>query len=162
MYKVGDVVVKNNCVVCKIVGEEEKQIAPGMPKEKYFLLKSLDEKLTVHQPVKSAEKLLKPLMSKKEAEAFIVKLSKLDYDWNNDDKKRIPELKKEAETNSSVEGLGLIVGGYYKRMANDKHISRADQNFLDGVESKLFPAIGVSLECDEDGVREKFHSVFGI
>ena len=162
MFKVNDFVVKSNIGVCQIVGEEEKQIAPGFPKEKYFLLKSVDGKLTVYQPVKSAEKLLKPVMSKKEAGEFIDELAGFDYVWNNDDKSRIVELRKKVENNPSVEAVGVVLGGYYKRLADGKAISRADKNFLTELENKLFSVLGFSLDCDNDKVRDRFDKSFGV
>ncbi len=162
MFKVGDYVVKNNYGVCEIVGEEEKQIAPGMPKEKYFLLKSVDGKLTVYQPVKSAEKLLSPVMDKTEAGKFILELAGFKYAWNNDDKTRVIELKKRVETNPTIEVLGVTIGGYYNRISEGKQISRADKNFLESLEEKLFPVLGFSLDCDNNAVKDRFDQAFNI
>lgn len=162
MFKINDYVVKTNCGVCQIVGEEEKQVAPTMPKEKYFRLVSVDGKLTVYQPVKSAEKFLRPVMNEKQADEFISDLSKEKYAWNNKDNERVQELKKKVDSNPTIEALGFVAGGYYRRMADGKNISKSDKNFLDTLEAKLFPILGFSLKCDDKQVREKFDNAFGI
>ena len=162
MFKVNDFVVKMKYGVFQIVGEEVKQFTPGAPKEKYFLLKSIDGKLTAYQPVESADELLRPVMTKDEAKEFISDLSREHYVWNNDDKTRVVDTKKRTDATPSVEVLGLAVGGYYKRLAEGKSISRSDKAYLESIEAKLFPVLGFSLGCENDEVREKFYEAFKV
>jgi CarD family transcriptional regulator len=90
MFHIGDLVVYGNSGVCEIQNITTLDISSGDPERQYYILKPLYQTYTVSTPVDNDQVLMRPIISREEAERII---------------RTIPEMQAEAYYNESINQL---------------------------------------------------------
>ncbi len=160
MFKIGDYVVKKNCGILKICDIAELELFKGTGKEKYYVLKNAELTLTVNVPVKNAEKSIRSLMSKKEANQIENAIKSQKFDWITDEKQR----KKYVEglTLGTIEDALKLLGTYYERESENKKLALFEKTAVENSENKIYSEVAFVLGKTIDDVKTSARAGFGI
>lgn len=143
MYKIGEYLVFKNDV-CLVDSIKKNHIAG----KDYYVLKPIeDTSLTIEIPVNNDNKLIRDVISKKDAEILIKRIA--DIELINTNEKMIENVYKELLKNASMEDLVKIIKTTYlrnkERTDNHKKVGEIDNTYFNKAEKLLYSELSVSL-----------------
>ncbi|MBE6124592.1 MAG: hypothetical protein E7184_03605 [Erysipelotrichaceae bacterium] len=150
MFKIGDVVVYKNSVICKINGIEK--ISLGKEEKEYFVLNYLYRNVPtrIMLPVDNCLQ-IRPIMSKKDAISLIELMTKSKNIWVNDNKVRKEKFLKIISDNNKEQLCSLLHTLYIKKKEleqNKKNLNLTDKSIFEAAEEIIFGEIAASLNID--------------
>lgn len=157
MFQIGDYVVYQN-EVCIIKAIKEKYFHG---KDYYVLNPSLDTSLTINVPVDEEKCLLKPVMTRQEAEAFIKKIPSIEPITLND-KMIENEYKALLKTEDKSDLVRIIKTTYlrnHKRLLSGKNIGEKDEMYFEKAEKLLYSELAASLNLTYDETKQHIMDV---
>lgn len=158
MFNVGDYMICGANGVCKV-----EEIGPlevsGMIKERlYYTLRPVyASESTVFTPVDNEKIIMRPILTKEEAQALINDMPNIETFWIDDDKRR-EVLYKEALHSCECRDLVKIIKTCYlngqARLAAGKKATMGDKKYFQMAEEHLYGELALSLEMDKSEVKE--------
>lgn len=152
MFKKGDYVVyKRN--VCQINNIKENHFHG---KDYYVLHPVDDDSLVIDVPVENIGGLLRPVISKIEAEKFIETIPSISI-IEAQDRAIENEYKSLMRSDKMLDLIKIIKTSYLRndiRKENGKKISELDDNYLKKAEQILYNELSISLGIPFDEVKE--------
>ncbi len=157
MFEVGDYIVYGSNGVCEVksVGPID---CPGASTDKlYYTLRPLYIRdSSVFTPVDNDKVIMRGVMTKAEAEAFVDGISDIDALTIQDERKRELEYKKTVNTCDPVELIRMIKtisDRMSQRQSEGKKMTAADMKYIHIAEESLCGELAISLNMDKDEVR---------
>lgn len=157
MFQKGDYVIYGHNGICCIQDITTLDI-PGVDKNrKYYLLKPVYMSgSTVYTPLDTAETLLRPAMSKEEADNLIKSIPDIPVIPLSDEKTLEQTYKKYMRSNNSKAWVQLIKTIYLRKenriMAGHK-VTALDSRYFDLAESSLYGELSVTLGKPREEVK---------
>ena len=158
MFEVGDYIVYGSNGVCEVksVGPID---CPGVSSDKlYYTLRPLYIRdSSVYTPVDNNKVIMRGVMTKAEAEAFVDGINDIDALTIQDERKRELEYKKTVNTCDPVELVRMIKtisDRMNQRQSEGKKMTAADMKYIHIAEESLCGELAISLDMDKDEVRE--------
>lgn len=157
MFEVGDYIVYGSNGVCEVksVGPID---CPGVSSDKlYYTLRPLYIRdSSVFTPVDNEKVIMRGVMTKAEAEAFVDGINDIDALPIIDERKRELEYKKTVNTCDPVELVRIIKtisDRMNQRQSEGKKMTAADMKYIHIAEESLCGELAISLDMDKDEVK---------
>ncbi|HBE09669.1 MAG TPA: CarD family transcriptional regulator [Lachnospiraceae bacterium] len=157
MFEVGDYIIYGSNGVCEVksVGPID---CPGVSCDKlYYTLRPLYIRdSSVYTPVDNDKVIMRGIMSKAEAEAFVDGINDIDALTINDERKIELEYKKTVNTCDPVELVRMIKtisGRMSRRQSEGKKMTAADMKYIHIAEESLCGELAISLDMDKSEVK---------
>ena len=159
MFKVGDLIVYGNTGVCTV----EKIGRPDLSgisddKEYYTLLPYYSRNSRIFTPCDNDKVVMRPIMSKKEAEKLLREIPKIEILVITDEKKReecYKETMKTCDCREFVSILKTIYNRKKTRLAEGKKVTASDERYYNMAEDKLFGEMAIALGLEKSQMKTK-------
>lgn len=149
MFETGEYIVYGNAGVCKVV-ETVKRTVPGTKDDKlYYTLEPVyDKGCRLFIPVDSQKVKMRPILTRKEADALIGRIKEIDILWVGDEKSREQIYKEAIRTCNCEEWVRMIKTLYNRkqsRLAEGKKVTSSDAKYLHMAEENLYGELSVVM-----------------
>lgn len=158
MFETGTYIVCGQHGVCRVEGVGKLQLTEASgDKEYYTLSKVYSRGGMLYVPADSEKIVMRPVISKEEAEELIEHMREIDL-LQIDNEKRKEEIFKQAfRTCDSREWVKVIKTLYERkkdRLAKGKKVTASDERFLRTAEDNLFGELAISLDIEKNDVEQ--------
>lgn len=161
MFSVGDYVVYGSNGVCRITDIGPMDL-PGVSKDKLFytMTPCYIRDSSLFTPIDNPRVIMRPVMTKDEAESFVESIKDIDGITIKEEKHRELEYK-EAVLSCDPEVLVGIIKTIYGRMneriAEGKKVTSSDSKYFHIAEDSLYGELAISLGIEKDEVKNYIH-----
>lgn len=156
MYQIGEIIIYGSNGACRVekVGSVEMD---GLPKGKtYYTLKPVYANGgTVFTPVDNQKVVMRPIISREEAEDLIEHIESVETLWVEDEKKRELQYKEAMKTCDCREWVKVLKTLHYRRVsriAEGKKATASDEKYLRLAEDSLYGELALALDIKRDEV----------
>ena len=158
MFKTGDFIIFGGYGVCEVtqIGDLDME---GVSKDRlYYTLRPYYSKGSVlYTPVDNKKEMIRPVMSREEAQELINDITNIDYLWVNDERKREREYKEAIHSCDCRELIKIIKTIYMRkkhRTENGKALTAIDKKYFNMAEDNLYGELAVSLGMPKEEVKD--------
>lgn len=159
MFKVGDLIVYGNTGVCTVEKIGKPELAGvSDDKEYYTLLPYYSRNSRIFTPCDNCKVVMRPVISKKEAEKLIKEIPKIELLVITDEKKREERYKETMRTCDCREFVSILKTIYNRkktRLAEGKKVTASDERYFNMAEDKLVGELAIALGMDKNAMRSK-------
>jgi CarD family transcriptional regulator len=158
MFKVNDVVVYGNQGVCEIVSIGTLSMSMVDKSKKYYTLRPYYHKdAAVYVPVDNVTTVMRPVISKKEAESLIKRIPDIENAWIINEQEREDQYKSALRT-CDCEELIKIIKALFKRKKTridaGKKVTVVDERYFKAAENQLYEELAFALKMDKRDVGD--------
>ncbi|MDE7061908.1 MAG: CarD family transcriptional regulator [Lachnospiraceae bacterium] len=158
MYKIGDFVVHGTNGVCEVenIGTLEDM---GMPKGRlyYTLHPCYSEQSRVFTAVENPKVVIRPVLTRPEAQALIDEMPQIEYLWIKDEKQRESEYREALHKCDCRELVRIIKTIYVhqkKRIEEGKKVTSIDDKYFHLAEDNLYGELAFPLKMEKEDVKK--------
>ena len=153
MYNVNDMVVYGNQGVCEVVNIGTLSMSMVDRKKKYYTLRPVFQReAAVYVPVDNVTAVMRPVISKEEAEELISKIPDIDYAWISNEEERETQYKDALRT-CDCEELVKMIKTLFKRkktrLDEGKKVTVVDERYIRQAENQLYEELAYALGIDK-------------
>lgn len=143
--------------VCRVVNITGNPIDKLDKVRKYYVLEPVFEKgSTVYTPVDNDKVIMRRIMSKKEAEDLVGRITTIETVWIQEEKSR-EQMYKEAIRTYDCHSLVQIIKTLYQRKQNrlkeGKKVLSSDEQYLRKAEELLYSEMSLALSIPKEEVE---------
>lgn len=158
MFDIGDYIVCGSNGVCRV-----KEIGPlsmnGADRtRKYYTLEQIyPGGGRIFTPVDNQKVVMRPVLSKAEADELVDEMTDIDILWISNDRKREDEYKQALRKCDCKELVRIIKTLYQRkktRIAAGKKVTAADEKYFKIAEDCLYGELAISFNMEKDEVKE--------
>lgn len=158
MFEVGDYIIYGSNGVCKITNIGPMKM-PGMTSTKlyYTMVPCYIKGSEIFTPVDNERVVMRPVMTKKEAEKFVKGIGKIKPITIIEDKRRELEYKAAVYSCDPETLVGLIKTIYIRmeeRLEEGKKVTSSDSKYFKMSEESLYGELAISLDMEKDEVKD--------
>lgn len=158
MFSVGEYIVYGTTGVCKVEAVGPMQML-GVSKEKlYYTLMPLYSKGSkVFIPVDNDKVVMRPVLTRDEAESLVKDIPSIELLWVADEKRREDIYKTALRTCDCREWIKIIKTLYLRKMsriAEGKKVTVSDGKYLHMAEERLYEELALALGMNKEEVVE--------
>ncbi|MBO5371842.1 MAG: CarD family transcriptional regulator [Lachnospiraceae bacterium] len=158
MFEVGQYIIYGNTGVCR-VEEITKMAAPGEKEKRlYYALDPVYANGSrLFTPVDNQKIIMRPVLTKEEAEALIERMEEIEVLWVSDEKKR-EQIYKDAIRSCDCEEWVKIIKTLYvrkiSRLAEGKKVTSSDAKYLHLAEENFYGELSIALGIPKGEMEE--------
>ena len=161
MFKVGDLIVYGNTGVCTVekIGKPELT-GVSDDKEYYTLSPYYSRNSRIFTPCDNDKVVMRPVISKKEAEKLLKEIPKIKLLVITDEKKREERYKETMRTCDCREFVSILKTIYSRkitRLAEGKKVTASDERYFNMAEDKLLGELAIALGVEKSEMRVKLN-----
>lgn len=154
MFQVNDVVIYGHHGVCEVV-EIGTLKMPMADKEKmYYTLRPVyHRESAVYAPVENRKIVMRPVITKEEAEDLIKRIPTIETVWIVNEKAREIQFKEALHTCDCEELIKVIKTLYHRkrqRIESGKKVTVVDEKYFRQAEDKLYEELAYVLEMEKN------------
>ena len=157
MFEKGDYVIYGNNGICRVQDITTLSISGIDKNRKYYLLKPVYASgSTVYTPVDTAETLLRPALSREEADSLIRSIPDIPLIPIADEKTLEKTYKEYMRSNSTRAWVQLIKTIYLrkeKRTMKGYKVTALDSRYFSLAESSLYGELAIALDKPREEVK---------
>ena len=158
MFETGTYIVCGQHGVCRVEGVGKLQLTEASGDKVYYTLSKVYSRGGVlYVPADSEKIVMRPVISKEEAEDLIGHMREIDM-LQIDNEKRKEEIFKQAfRTCDSREWVKIIKTLHERkriRLAKGKKVTASDERYMRTAEDNLFGELAISLGIDKNDVEQ--------
>ncbi len=158
MFSVGEYIVYSGNGVCRVEAIGTMDIE-GISKDRQFytLIPVFSTGKTVFVPVDNKKVVMRPVISKEEAELLVKDIKSVEPLWIRDDKKRenaYKECMRECNINSLVGMIKAIHLRTRERLEEGKHAIASDERYEKAAKEFFYGELAIALNMDKDKVED--------
>ena len=157
MFEKGDYVIYGNNGICRVQDITTLSISGIDKNRKYYLLKPMySSGSTVYTPVDTAETLLRPALSREEADSLIRSIPDIPLIPIADEKTLEKTYKEYMRSNSTRAWVQLIKTIYLrkeKRTMKGYKVTALDSRYFSLAESSLYGELAIALDKPREEVK---------
>ncbi len=157
MFEKGDYVIYGNNGICRVQDITTLSISGIDKNRKYYLLKPVySSGSTVYTPVDTAETLLRPALSREEADSLIRSIPDIPLIPIADEKTLEKTYKEYMRSNSTRAWVQLIKTIYLrkeKRTMKGYKVTALDSRYFSLAESSLYGELAIALDKPREEVK---------
>lgn len=158
MFSVDDYIVYGTTGVCKVVQIGPMKMSGVSGDRIYYTLAPVYSKgSTIFTPADNDKVIMRPVLTRDEAEKLIDEIQELDTLWVPDEKKREDIYKQSIRTCECTEWIKIIKALYLRkadRIAEGKKVTVNDTKYLHLAEERLYGELAISLDMQKDEVED--------
>ena len=158
MFNIGDLIVYGNAGVCRVMeigGPPMKGLPEG--KDYYTLSPYYAEKSVIFTPCDNDKVVMRPIISKDEANMLIHKIPDIGELGIPDEKKReecYKETLKSCDLHQFISIIKTIYARKQQRIAEGKKITASDEKYFQMAEEKLYGELAIVLQIERGKIRD--------
>ena len=164
MFKVGDDIIHGSNGACRV-----EKIGPvsGMSlsdDKQYYTLTTCYTHSTIYSPVDSPKVMMRPVLTKPEAEQLLVEMKDISSLGEIEDKKREQEYKDVLRTgrcSDLVRIIKTISERKRVRLAQGKKVTSSDEKYFKMAEEGLYGELAISLGMSREETRDYVNPYLG-
>ncbi len=161
MFSVGDYVVYGSNGVCRITDIGPMDL-PGVSKDKlyYTMTPCYIRDSSLYTPIDNPRVIMRPVMTKDEAESFVESIKDIDGITIKEEKRRELEYKEAVLSCDPEVLVGIIktiYGRMHNRLAEGKKVTSSDSKYFHIAEDSLYGELAISLGIEKDEVKNYIH-----
>lgn len=157
MFKVEDYIICGKYGVCKVADIGPISFTGATKKKLYYTLVPIYANTSKNYvPVDNDKVVMRPVISKKEAEELIDRIDEIDALWIGNEKKRELAFKEAIYKYTCEDWITVIKAVYLRkeeRTAQGKKVTMNDERYLHLAEDYLYGELAVALGVDRDKVE---------
>lgn len=158
MFKVGDLVIYGNSGVCRVV-EIGKPPLSGIPdgQDYYTLAPYYSEKSMIFTPCDNDRVVMRPIVSRDEAQELVNNVPRIDCLVITDEKKRedcYKEVIRSGDPEKFVSIIKTIHVRKQQRLSEGKKVTASDEKYFQMAEEKLYGELAIALNIEKNTVRD--------
>lgn len=158
MFEIGQQIVYGTTGVCIVNKIGPLDPASGMGDRIYYtLLPFYSKESTIYTPVDNEKIVMRPILTKEEAESLIQEIPEIDELWISDEKKREQDYKDalaKADCRELIRVIKTIYPRKQERIAAGKKVTASDERYFNMAEDFLYKELAISLEMELDEVAD--------
>ena len=157
MFEIGSLIVYGTTGVCRIEEITTPKINGVDSERLYYVLKPcFQDGGTIFTPVDNEKTVMRPVMTKEEADSLIDKMPSVEELWVNDNRLRDKLYRESIKSADPIEWVRIIKTSYFRnqeRVAQGKKATATDERFFKTAETYLYSELSVALKIPMDSVR---------
>ncbi len=158
MFQINDVVIYGHHGVCEIT-EIGTLLMPMADKEKlYYTLRPIYRKESaVYAPVENRRIVMRPVITKEDAESLIRRIPEIETVWIINEKAREVQFKEALHTCDCEELIKIIKTLYLRkqqRIESGKKVTVVDEKYFRQAEDKLYEEFAYVLGMEKKKISE--------
>jgi len=162
VFKVGDLIVYGNTGVCTVEKIGKPDLA-GVSDDKdyYTLAPYYSRNSRIFTPCDNDKVVMRPVMSKKEAQKLLKEIPEIGVLVIRDEKKReecYKETMKTCDCREFVSILKTIYNRKMTRLAEGKKVTASDERYFNMAEDKLFGELAIALGVEKSQMKSKMNA----
>ncbi len=157
MYKVGDYVIHGSNGACRIEGIGPLTGDLSGSDKLYYTMTTCYTRSTIYSPVESPKVLLRPIMTKAEAESLLEDAKNIRPMVCKDEKQREQDYRDGLRTGSCVELIRIIKAieeRKEQRLKQGKKSTASDDKFCKLAEDSLYGELAIALGIPKEEVKD--------
>ena len=158
MFEIGDHIVCGKYGVCRVEKIGPIDISGAAKKRMYYTLVPIyDPGSRTYVPVDNDKIVMRPVISREQANELVDNIKAVDVLWIQDEKKRESSFKEALYKYDCMELVKIIKTVYHRRqarLAQGKKVTAGDERYLHMAEDNLYGELAVALEMKKDEVEE--------
>lgn len=161
MYQIGDYVVKSANGVCKINDINQQNFLGKEKKLCYQLMPLTDEKATIYVSVEKADRSIRAVLTKEEAQNLIQKIPEIKEPWIYNEKERERNYKEAIQSNNPERLIGIVKLIYQRKQGRQKQgkkVPTVDERYFDIAENRLYSELELVLGKNRNEIYELIKS----
>lgn len=156
MFKVNDMVVYGNQGVCEIISIGTLSMSMVDKKKQYYTLRPVYHRdASVYVPVDNVTQVMRPVISKNEAEQLISRIPDIEHAWIINEQEREEQYKSALRT-CDCEELVKIIKTLFKRRKSridkGKKATVVDERYFKQAENQLYEELAYALDMEKSEV----------
>ena len=158
MFKIGDLVVYGNAGVCRVT-EIGRPPLSGIPdgQDYYTLTPYYAEKSVIFTPCDNTKVVMRPIVSKEEADELIRNIPEIGCLGITDEKKRedcYRDVIKTCDPRLFVSIIKTIYNRKQQRLSEGKKVTASDEKYFQMAEDKLYGELAIALNIEKGTVKD--------
>ena len=158
MFKVGDLIVYGNAGVCRVI-EIGKPPLAGIPdgQDYYTLEPYYSEKSVIFTPCNNEKVVMRPIVSREEADELIRLIPEINCLGITDEMKRedcYKNIIKTCDPKLFVSIIKTIYNRRKQRISEGKKSTASDEKYFQMAEDKLYGELAIALEIERSNVKD--------
>lgn len=162
MFEKGQLIIYGNTGVCIVDGIGPLETSSGMGDRVYYTLSPFYSKESrIYTPVDNQKIIMRPILTKQEAEDLIRKIPQIQELWIGDEKQREKDYKDalaKADCHEMIRVIKTIYPRRQKRLAAGKKVTASDERYFNMAEDFLYKELAISLNIDLGKVESYIRS----
>lgn len=158
MFETGSYIVCGQHGVCRVEGIGKLKLTEASKDREYYTLsKVYSQGGVIYVPADSEKIIMRPVISRKEAEELIDHIKEIDILKIDNEKHKEDIFKKAFRTCDNREWVRIIKTLYARRqmrLAKGKKVTASDERFMRAAEDNLYGELAISLGMDKREVEK--------
>ena len=158
MFEAGTYIVCGQHGVCRVEGVGKLQLTEASGDKVYYTLSKVYSRGGVlYVPADSEKIVMRPVISKEEAEDLIGHMREIDMLQIDNEKRKEDIFKQAFRTCDSREWVKIIKTLHERkriRLAKGKKVTASDERYMRTAEDNLFGELAISLGIDKNDVEQ--------
>lgn len=158
VFNIGDLIVYGNAGVCRVMeigGPPMKGLPEG--KDYYTLSPYYAEKSVIFTPCDNDKVVMRPIVSRAEADELIHRIPDIGVLGIPDEKKReecYKETLKSCDLHQFVSIIKTIYARKQQRLSEGKKVTASDEKYFQMAEEKLYGELAIALDIERNEVKD--------
>lgn len=156
MFQVNDTVIYGHHGVCRITEIGTLSISMADKQKQYYTLRPIYQpSAVIYAPVENPKTLMRPVISKEEAENLIKEVPRIDSVWIANEKEREHQYKAALQTCDCRELVKIIKTLYMRKAAriqNGKKVTAVDEKYFRLAEAQLYEELAYALDVEKSQI----------
>ena len=163
MYQIGEYIIYENSVVCKVAGITTPECCDslsGMPAgREYYILEPLYKTGTIYTCANPSRAFMRPVITRTEADSLIERIPTLrEQAFYARNLQTLKDHYRNSVSSHSCEHLIRLTSSIYskrkKAAADGKKLGQVDEKYMKQAEEQLFGELAVALDIDRRAVPD--------
>lgn len=156
MYQVDDLIVYGNHGVCRVAGVGTPAVPVADRNRQYYTLRPAYQKdQVIYAPIDNNKTVMRPVLTKQEADDLIEEIPKLSTVWIVNEKEREAQYKATIRTCDCKELVRMIKTLYERkreRVQSGRKVPVIDERYFHQAEEQLYGELAVVLQIPKEEV----------
>lgn len=156
MYQVNDVVVYGKNGICKVTEIGTLSMSMVDRKKLYYTLRPIyQHEAVIYVPVDNCKTVMRPVISKEDAERLIEEIPDLQVVWITNEREREAQYRSMLQTCDCRELVKIIKTLYQRkksRIQDGKKVTVVDERYFRIAEEQLYGELAYALDIDKNQV----------
>lgn len=158
MFAVNDYIVYGNHGVCKVENIGTVSLAMVDKNKVYYTLRPVyKNEAVVYAPVENPKSVIRPVLTREEANKLIEEIPSLESVWIGNEKEREMQYKAALRSCDCRELIRIIKTLYYRKMdriKDGKKVTVVDERYFRQAEEQLYGELAFAMDMERNQVGE--------
>lgn len=158
MFAVNDYIVYGNHGVCKVENIGTVSLAMVDKNKVYYTLRPVyKNEAVVYAPVENPKSVIRPVLTREEANKLIEEIPSLESVWIGNEKEREMQYKAALRSCDCRELIRIIKTLYHRKMdriKDGKKVTVVDERYFRQAEEQLYGELAFAMDMERDQVGE--------